>query len=910
MSKIRITPESRVTHDPQSGAIRTWFDPSAESMAKAPFAPRDVARQVLTESAALFHWQVDLPDLRDRTVINGENASSVRLTQEFKGIPVDSSEVVVNMYADGRVHSIYNNYHYDVPGDLDPKKVKVNAKQASELVERLLQAYENREVRAPELIVYQYQRSENQPPKPPGRPTPHRETFLAAVASHMSETKAGGNRPREGEYFLAWDMTAITKNPSHAWRILVDAMNGQLINVIDLFQYATGSAQVFDPNPIVTSGDTTLNSSSPIATLDAQTFPVTIDRLDPSVGGNLHLDGTYVKMAEIESPTFAEPVSPAGNFSFSSNDRNFLAAMCYLHIDRFQNYIQSDLGMTNVCNFSIPVDPQGENGADNSHYSPTQKNLVFGEGGIPDDADAYVILHEYGHAIQDNVNPGFGNGSYASGTSEGFGDFLSAVYYDDKHANPAATRGATFPWDANPTDAFWAGRRYDVNWLFDGPEFAGASGHIRGQLWCATMFELYRKLGGDSGYPGVKRGARDLTIRLHLMANFLVPASGATAAQMGQQVEAADSALGGWRYAKGLHKKVIYDIFRRRHLSGYPDKAVDVCINDGREGGYGSPSGNDLFTENLWDENYWDTQDIWVKTTQYPNAAAQAAGGSGDHVEPPVGSTAYLYVRVKNRGTAAAGSGSVTVNAFHCIPGMGLVWPDSWAPMDTPSINVANILPGPGNGVVVGPFPWTPTVVGHECVLVILECANDRAVTQDLLATDHVPHSDLVPFDNNIEQRNLWPTAAKGKMMRGFYVNNPHPEVRTVKLNFESSLPEGWHWRTNLVGNQIRLGPLERRWVDLSIDQAEGQEVTQFDTAQMVTIIGTIDDRVIGGMSFYIAPQTAFGEPTKPEVPYSAGLGEAGMPVVSPADLFCLNIPWKECEVEGEIEIKLRFRKK
>jgi hypothetical protein len=199
----------------------------------------------------------------------------------------------------------------------------------------------------------------------------------------------------------------------------------------------------------------------------------------------------------------------------------------------------------------------------------------------------------------------------------------------------------------------------------------------------------------------------------------------------------------------------------------------------------------------------------------------------------------------------------------------------------------------------VGPFPWTPTVVGHECVLVIAECANDKAITQDLLATDHVLHSDLVPFDNNIEQRNLVPTAAKSKMVRGFYVNNPYSEVQTVKLNFESSLPEGWHWRSNIVGNQIRLGPLERRWVDLIIDQAGGQEVTQFESPQTLTITGTIDDRVIGGMTFYIAPPSSFGEPTKPEVP-----------VVSPADLFCLNIPWKECEVEGEIEIKLRFRKK
>ena len=31
---------------------------------------------------------------------------------------------------------------------------------------------------------------------------------------------------------------------------------------------------------------------------------------------------------------------------------------------------------------------------------------------------------------------------------------------------------------------------------------------------------------------------------------------------------------------------------------------------------------------------------------------------------------------------------------------------------------------------------------------------------------------------------------------------------------------------------------------------------------------------------------------------------------ICPADLFCLNIPWKECDIEGEIDIKLRFRRK
>jgi zinc metalloprotease ZmpB len=460
-------------------------------------------------------------------------------------------------------------------------------------------------------------------------------------------------------------------------------------------------------------------------------------------------------------------------------------------------------------------------------------------------------------------------------------------------------------WDAAPfggTSASWAGRRYDMAWLFGGPEWNATNGHGRGQLWCATMFEIYRKLGGDSGYPGVRSAARDLIIRLHLQANAAVP-SNPTTTQMAQQVEAADGLLGGWRYANGLHKKVIYDAFRRRTLTGYPDKAVDVYVDDGRAGGYGSASGNDLFNENLWDENFWDTQDIWVRTSQYPSAAAQAAGGPSDHVEPPVGSTAYLYVRVANRGTNAGGSGPVTVKAFHCLPGMGLIWPTGWTPMDTPSLTVSNVAPGAGGAVVVGPFDWTPSEVGHECVLVIVECANDRAVTQDLQPTDSVAHHDLVPFDNNIAQRNLVPTEAKGSTARGFFVGNPYPEPHRVRLHFEDLLPRGWRWRTSPEEvEEIELGPFERQWVEVTVAQEEGEEVTSFEKPRTLTVTGTIEGRVIGGMTYYIAPPSTF-EPSP--------TGRDGGPrIVCPEDQLCLNLPWDDLIVEGELDLRVRFRSK
>lgn len=872
MARLPITPNSRVTHDPHTHAIRTWFDVTAPPADKATVSPHDVAYHVLRDSADLFAWQGTLPDLRDSQVIAGENSFSVRFRQVFKALPVDSSEIVVDLYADRRVYSVYNAYHYDIPRDLDPGSARLNAAQVKEAIAQLMASYGHAQIGDPELIVYQYHPVAL--PRPAPSTQPARVAFLAQVEEVTSVGASRGvQQPQEGQYFLAWDTTVRTQRPTHLWRILIDAVTGQLLNVIDLLQYATGTGEVFDPNPIVTSGDATLRHTSLVATVDGQRLSVPFSDLDPADGGgNLHLHGPYVHMAEEDSPTIAEPGNAAGDFNYSWQEEGFLDAMAYFHIDRFQAYIQSVLGMTNVANYSIPVDPQGYGGADNSFYTPGGGTGYIRFGGgivpppstnpVPDAADAMVVLHEYGHAIQDNVNPGFTDFYTTSGLGEGFGDFLAAVYYDDKHANPPATRGYMMSWDSEMGTGSWSGRRYDMEYGFDDPTYLGyTDSHDTGQLWCATLFELYRKLGGDSAYAGIKQYARDLAIRLHLAANFNVPQTSATVQQMGQQIEAADHNLGGWRYANGLHRKVIYDTFRRRHLPGYTDLPVDVYIDDGRAGGYGSLSGNDHFAETLWQDVFWETQEIWTRPAPYVSAAAQAAATPADHIEPVVGSTAYLYVRVKNRGTASAGSGPVTVKAFHCAPGMGLTWPDDWTPMDPPTgADVSNVLPGTSAGVVVGPFSWTPTEVGHECALAIVECGQDRALTQDLASSDHVADGDLVPFDNNIAQRNLAPTMSKDKTVRAFYVQNPSADMRTVQLHYTERLPQGWRWRVNLANpTELLLGPHERRRVEVMIDQAGGREVTPSDdTRYSVTITGVVEGRVIGGMTFYIAPPSTF----------------------------------------------------
>ena len=85
-----------------------------------------------------------------------------------------------------------------------------------------------------------------------------------------------------------------------------------------------------------------------------------------------------------------------------SKDR-FEALMAYYHVDRTQRYIQ-DLGFANVDNRRQRVVADAFS-ADNSFYSPWAKDIEYGAGGVDDAEDADVIIHEYGHSIQDDQDP-------------------------------------------------------------------------------------------------------------------------------------------------------------------------------------------------------------------------------------------------------------------------------------------------------------------------------------------------------------------------------------------------------------------------------------------------------------------------------------------------------------------------
>lgn len=844
-----IGTEPRVTLDARTGVIRSWYDPAAAPRATPPFPPFAVAREFLLEYRERLGLGRELRDIRERLAIRGVHGVSVRFAQELHGIPVEPGEVVVNLHNDSRVYSLYSQYDPTVATEMRQIEPRVQAAEAWTIGAHLARVYGHSELSPPRLLIYRYRDTGDGPP-PPARPRRQRERFLATVAVLLADAPPS----REGRYYLVWDMRLRTVAPKHEWRILVDAVSGNLLAVRDVRSYATPSGRVFDPNPVVTTGDLQLSSSTPVRRLDAARRSVTLERL----AGTGYLDGDYVQMENLVpgSSASAEPKSLQGHFNYSSANPNFLFVMAYHHVDRFQGYIRGTLGLTSIAPFSVKVDPVDESGWDDS--SGAASGISLGAGKVSDASDAMIILHEYGHVMQDSAVQGSNLGNLVGGVGEGFADFVAAVYFDDRHQSLSSpTRGVMFSWNTNAVDYPGQARRYDVPWHFDDPDFTldrPHRGYIRGQLWCATLFEIYRKLGGDSSFLGTRHAARDLILRLHLMANFHVLAQDWTCALMGHEIDEADAALDGWRYPDALHGKLIRATFARRRLPEFPSLPIDLYVDDGRDGGYGSLSGQDLFAEVLWPDAFWETEDIWLRAVPYPGALAQAAGSPADHVVPVAGQATHAYVRVKCRGDGTTPtSGPVTVKVFHAAPGAGLLWPADWIAATTS----AGSLPGipAGGSAVAGPFGWIAAEGGDPALLAVVESTEDPALTQTLQAGASVAEADLIPVDNNIARRSIATFAPQGKTLRGLFVRNPHAEPKVATLHARSTLPPGWRWKTKpAMGTTIALPPRAQARIDVTINQAQGAAITNFAPAPSLALMATIDDVLVGGLTLRAAP--------------------------------------------------------
>jgi hypothetical protein len=294
-----------------------------------------------------------------------------------------------------------------------------------------------------------------------------------------------------------WLVNVPSWKPLGDFEVQIDARRGTLLAKRNLSRRAIGTAKVYDPNPVVENG-------SALGLIDARNrdYQQLTDlrrtvSLPNIFDGQSCLVGQWVDARRKRGKRVC-----AFNWDFSAvtrSSKSYEAIMSYFHIDRMQTYIQ-DLQLGAPIAQRPQVVFASAIGDDNSFYLPWRKRIVLGRGGVDDGEDADVIIHEYGHAIQDDQVPGFGRSFAAAAMGEGFGDYLAAVNTAElSQASPSAEDIAcVFEWDAQSYGPP-CGRRADWDaGLADVTNACARRIHCLGQVWSSALLELRQALGHDA----------------------------------------------------------------------------------------------------------------------------------------------------------------------------------------------------------------------------------------------------------------------------------------------------------------------------------------------------------------------------------------------------------------------------
>jgi zinc metalloprotease ZmpB len=252
----------------------------------------------------------------------------------------------------------------------------------------------------------------------------------------------------------------------------------------------TGVGTVFLPNPVAALGIQSLTDQkdADYAALQPAYHDVTLTNLDGS--GLLHGD-----WANVVAATGPLASSPSNTFPFHRDDDRFEQVMAYYWVTEAQKYIQS-LGFgssrraVNKESQDIRTDQWG---ADNSFSWDKHDLLRFGKGGVDDAEDADVVLHEYGHAIQDAQVATFGTSPEAGAIGEGFGDYWAATV--TSVLAPTADPACIADWDAvsYTSTVPHCLRRVDGDKQY--PADLEGKVHADGEIWSRALWDIRGALG-------------------------------------------------------------------------------------------------------------------------------------------------------------------------------------------------------------------------------------------------------------------------------------------------------------------------------------------------------------------------------------------------------------------------------
>lgn len=307
--------------------------------------------------------------------------------------------------------------------------------------------------------------------------------------------------------YPAWLVSVSTREPTGAWQVVVDATTGNVLRALraaeeygSTFSGTIGSSlparrpeqagDACDPGPAPSACvffNPFAQAGAPVDPSDANDylFPVQLEGLTAS--GELR--GEYVDTAFDGTPDPPDP-EPDGTWAGGVGSRTFEAAQSYYWIDRTQRYMQQ-LGFQVRNTAPTEIVPLFADQVDNAFFDAVEQRIYMGVGsdGIHASQDAFVVIHEYGHAVLDaqiGTDVHFSSqeiGSY----SEGFSDLIAALTTIELHNgdDPACVGG----WFAIRNSCF-----RDLNNTKVYPDDITFQVHDDGELFAAAVWDVFEGL--------------------------------------------------------------------------------------------------------------------------------------------------------------------------------------------------------------------------------------------------------------------------------------------------------------------------------------------------------------------------------------------------------------------------------
>lgn len=417
--------------------------------------PRKVAEAFLKENLGVLKISASLSDLKFEQVSESLGGRAVLFQQHFDGTPIHGAWVAIHINNDNRIFMVMND---TVPAQTLEKKIG-KRKAADFLADSYIDGVIERKVSEYGTLATEIQK----------------ENMVYAM---------------KGTFRPVCKVKFGTEKPAGSWILFIDRLNGHVIDERNVLHKAVGRGKVFIPNPVVTlDRDDLLDLKDSEQAVLAKAYK-TVQLRDLDAPG--FLKGPYADTTKTKNCA----QSTSFDFQFTRADERFEEVMAYYHIDSVQRYIQS-LGFTGsrgILNRPIRINAHGTR-EDNSFYdpSPGRKDVTFGDGGVDDAEDAEIIVHEYGHAIQDAIVPGYGQKTEGRAMGEGFGDYLAGTCFYKFKKTPRKVKIGE--WDAKgyqggPQECL---RRLDSAKKY--PADMEGEEHADGVIWSACLWQVRKLLG-------------------------------------------------------------------------------------------------------------------------------------------------------------------------------------------------------------------------------------------------------------------------------------------------------------------------------------------------------------------------------------------------------------------------------